>query len=263
MALVAAFSGCTVATTVSVSEPSPGVGTVAVSVALDRSALAAVGGLAGLRSELSVGDLSAAGWTVTGPTATAAGGAVVMARHPFAHEADVGPLLSEVAGPGVYNVSLRRHRTFWHTYYRLSGGVDLRCGLDCFGDSGLRAATGSPVGVDPGPLAAAAGEQPSSVFRFSLQAALPGRIQSTNASARRGGTLGWTPVLGRALTLAASSSTLNEGAVVTVAGGGAGVVLVLVALVVVLFVRRRRRRRRRRRSQAGAGGAGETVTPSS
>lgn len=251
--LVVAFSGCTVTTTVSVSEPAPGRGTVAVSVKLDRSALAEVGGLEPLRSQLSAGDLRAAGWTVTDPAATPDGGAVVSARHPFTDQADAGRLVADIAGPNALKVTLRRHRTFWHTDYLLTGGVDLTCGLKCFGDSGLQAATGSPVGVDPGALSSSTGEQPASVFLFGLEVQLPGQVQATNAPAREGGTLRWTPVLGRTLTLTARTSALNEGAVIGVAAGGGGALLVLVALAVLLLVRRRRRRRAAR--------VPETVTP--
>lgn len=259
MALALTFSGCTVATRVSLSEPSAGRGTVTVSVSLDRSALAAFGGLAALRSDMATADLAAAGWTLTGPAATPDGGAVVSAHHPFTNQADVGPLLSQVAGPGVFRVSLRRHHTFWHTEYQLDGRVDLSCGLGCFGDLALGAATGSPVGVDPGALSAAAGQPPSSVFKFSLDARLPGRLQSTDASSRQDGTVGWTPALGRTLTLAARSSAVNEGAVAAVAGAGAALLLAVVGVGVLLLVRRRRRRG----SGSGSEPAAKTVTPAS
>lgn len=266
--LALAFGGCTVTTNVSLSEQSPGRGTVAVSVALDRAALSAVGGLGALKSEMSTQDLVADGWSVSGPTAATAGGAVVTVQHGYSSDAEAGQLLSDVAGDRVFGLSISSHRSFWHTSYRLTGKVDLTCGLDCFGDSGLRAATGSPVGVQPGPLSSAAGgESPSSALRFTVEARLPGgaRVAGTSGGAggsrgsggsggsaagsggsggsASGGAVTWSPQLGRTETLDAASSTLNTGAVAAVVVAAAVVVLVVLAASWWVFVRRRRRRR--------------------
>ena len=261
--LACGSAGCTVATTVSVSEPSPGQGTVGVSVLLDRSALESMGGLTAFRSQLSVGDLRSAGWSVTGPSGTPDGGAVVSASHPFSNPLEAARLLSDVAGEKAFRLTLSSRHTFWHTYYQLAGTVDLTCGLGCFGDSGLRSATGSPLGVDPAPLQAASGQQPASVFKFSLQTRLPGRVEAAGNAARRpDGTLEWAPALGRVVAVSASSSALNEGAVAGVAGGGGALILVVLVTALWLMLRRRRRRpvgRHGRGRDAAAGGGGEAV----
>jgi hypothetical protein len=239
-------SGCQVATTVSVSEPSPGRGSVTVAVALDRAALAALGGLDALRSELSVSDLESAGWAVTGPTGRIDGSAAVSASHPFTNPSQVGGLMAQIAGAGVFRVTLVSHRSFWHTDYRLAGAVDLRCGVNCFGDTGLQSATGNPLGFDPGALAFAEHQTAESALTFDLGGVLPGRVVSTNGRRGPNGSQSWAPQLGQVVTLSATSQTLNEGSVVlTSVAGGVALVILLGGTAVILIGWRRRRSRRR------------------
>lgn len=227
-------TGCRVTTDVSVAEPSPGSGSVAVRVTLDSDALAAVGGLAALRAQLARADLTAAGWSVDGPVATVAGGATIVATHRFENEPDASQLLAQIAGPGRFRLSLGSHDTFWHTEHRLVGRVDLTCDLECFGDSGLAAVTGSALGVDPGSERRSAARD----FPFSLEAQLPGGVHAANGQ-RRGATLVWTPVLGQAIAVSAETETLNTASVVGVAVAGG--IVVLAAGGTTLWRRRRRR----------------------
>ena len=249
------------ATRVSLTERSPGHGTVAVSVDLDRAALAAVGGLSALRSELAAQDLLAAGWSVTGPAGSPGGGATVAVQHGFESDAEAGRLMSDVAGAKVFGVRLTSHRTFWRTSYRLTGKVDLTCGVDCFGDAGLRTATGSTVGVDPGALSAGAGQQPSSVLRFSVEARLPDGVRSADGTVRPDRSVVWTPQLGQVVSLSATSSGLNTGAVAVVAAGGVALLVAVAGLAVWLVWGRRRRRRPV--VVIAPPGQGEAVTPPS
>lgn len=241
--LACGFSGCTVATRVSLSEPTPGRGDLTVSVTLDRSALGAVGGLPALRSQISRHDMTASGWVVTGPIGSPGGGAVLTARHPFRSDSEADQLLSEVAGSDVFRLALTSHRTFWRTFYRLSGKVDLSCGVACFGDAALKSATGSPVGVDPAALSTRWGQPASSVLRFALDARLPGGARAPEATRVADGTLQWTPSLGRTVQVDATSSTLNRGTVAAVAAGAAVVLLAVAADVGLILARRRRRGR--------------------
>ena len=263
--LACGFSGCTVATRVSLSEPTPGRGDLTVAVTLDRSALSAVGGLQALRSQISLHDLTASGWVVTGPTRSPGGGAVLTVRHPFGSDSEADRLLSDVAGNGVFRLALTSHRTFWRTSYRLAGKVDLSCGVACFGDAALKSATGSPVGVDPAALAARSGQPASSVLRFALEARLPGAAHAPGATRTAGGALQWTPALGRTVQVFATSSTLNRGRVAAVAAG-AGAALVAVAAYAWLILARRRRPGRAAAGQEDPPSAapppgGEAVTP--
>ncbi len=262
-------SGCAVTTRVSLSVDRSGHGTVGVSVTLDRAALQAVGGLGTLQSELAVEDLRAAGWIVTGPRPLTSGGATVSVEHGFDSLQQAGQLISDVAGPGPFHLVLQAHRSFWHTSYRLSGQVDLTCGLACFGDSALKAATGSVVGVDPASVPGAAGQTPADVFGFVVDARLPGRLQATNATAVNGSTLEWTPRLGSALPVVAATQVANGTAVVEVISAAAVVVVGLAAGLWFGWLRGRRRRtrgrhsRKRRRWPGRGRKKAEAVTPSS
>lgn len=239
-------------TSVVVTEQPSGRGTVAVSVTFDRSALTAVGGLAALRRQLDTGGLAAEGWTVAGPSGSAGGGATVTATHGFADPAQLSSLSGEIAGPGVFELTLSTHRTFWHSDYRVGGEVDLTCGIDCFGDSGLAKATGSRVGVGSGGAGSAgsaagsggvaagsAGSAAGSAaaaglartFTFRVAVALPGRSAGSPAE--------WTVALGRSVAVSSAAQTLEVGDVVEVIVAGA-VVLFLVGAV-GWRVRRRRR----------------------
>jgi hypothetical protein len=239
--MVVVASGCQVATTVSVAEPSPGRGSVTVAVTLDQAALGALGGLDALRSELSVADLESAGWAVTGPTGRIDGSAAVAASHPFTNPAQVGRLMAQIAGAGVFRVTLVSHRSFWHTDYHLAGAVDLRCGVDCFGDTGLRSATGDPLGFDPGALAFAQHQTAASALTFDLGGVLPGRVVSSNGRRSPDGAQSWTPRLGQVVTLSATSQTLNEGSVVLTSVAGGVALVILLGGTAALVVRWRRR----------------------
>ena len=255
LALVIGLTGCSVATRVTLTVDSSGRGSVVVTVNMDRAALDAVGGLARLQSELAVGDLEAAGWSVTGPIApgtrahataanqAGAGGAVITVSHGFSGLAQAQSLVSEVAGPGVFQVQLASHHGFWHTTFHLTGAVDLTCGINCFGDAGLRTATGSPVGVDPGALAARTGQTPARVFTFQFDGRLPGHVHAgPGGTTGSGGSVLWAPVLGQKAVLSASSQSVNRSAVEEVSGA-AGVVLLVVASFTLWRVGRWARRR--------------------
>jgi len=238
--------GCSATAQVSVNARPDGTGSVTVTVTLDRAATASVGNVAG---ELQTADLAAAGWTVTGPTAEAGVSTVVSATKPFTTWAQASSIVQEIAGSGPvgsrpFQLSIISRRSFWKTTTTLSGGVDLRCGLSCFGDSGLQHALGSSTGINP----AAAGADPAATFHFGMTVALPGKLKSTSAASniatRTGTDLRWTPTLGATVPLAAVTSTVDtahveEVTAVCVAGG------VVVAGAILFFVIRRWRRKRR------------------
>lgn len=245
----------------SVVATSPNRGAVSVAVRLDPSAVAAVGGLSALRSQFSSADLVAEGWVVTGPSPGPGGATVITASHSFSSAAEAATLVSDVAGSGPasdrpFRLELTHHMGFWATRTVLSGTVDLRCGLDCFGDPGLRALFGSSTGVPPGVVAT----NPGQVFSLSVDGRLPGRLQSSNATSVKKGTLSWTPAFGKATPLEAVSESINLGSIVLVAilaAAGLG-------LLTYLAVSRPRRRRRRRRMEENRRQALiEAVTPSS
>jgi hypothetical protein len=239
--LAVLLAGCGATTTVAVRIGGRGAGQVRVTVALDRAA-AALGGTA--VQDLDRAGLAAAGWAVRS-AATPGGGETFTASHPFASAAQLPAVLGEIAtsaGTPLFRLQVAETHTFWTTRTTLRGSVDLRCGVDCFGDAGLQGPFGSPVGVDPGALERRYGETAAQALQFRLQVRLPGSVGSvgaTDATGRSGDTLRWTPVLGGRLTLSAVTTATDEGHVTEVAAAAAGL-LVLGALAVTLLWRRRR-----------------------
>jgi hypothetical protein len=256
-ALAAALAGCRVQTRVSVYQAPSGRGVVMVSVSLDRSALAAIGGVTALSAQLQTGDLRAAGWTVTGPVAGPGATTVVSASHGYATPAQASALVADLAGSGPaggegrpFHVSFQKRHGFWRNETVLVGQVDLTCGVNCFGDSGLTTALGFPTGVNPASVAGP-GNQPDQVFSFSLDARLPGHLVNSNGTALPDGSVRWTPRLGQRLQLAALTRTWNTGRIVA-AIVAAGVLVVLgVGLAAYWWMRRRRRRRGHARRRRG------------
>lgn len=247
--------GCSATAQVSVNARPDGTGSVTVTVTLDKAATASVGNVA---SELNTSDLAGAGWTVTGPTAEPGGTTVVSATKPFTTWAQASSIVQEIAGSGApgsrpFQLTITRRRSFWKTTTTLSGDVDLRCGLSCFGDSGLQKALGSSTGIDPG----AAGADPAATFHFGMAVALPGKLTSTNAASTvatpAGTDLQWTPTLGATIPLMAVTSTADTTHVEEVTAASIAGSVVAAGAVVWLVIHRGRRRRRRRRAHARKG----------
>jgi hypothetical protein len=248
--LVAALlllGGCRVDTSVTVVDTGRGHGSVSVTATFDPAALKELGGLSGLARQLSVADLTAAGWTVAGPAEAQGGGATVTVSHGYSSPPEAERLLAEIAGSGPagkrpFQLTLHSQRGFLRVRESLSGRVDLSCGLACFGDQGLKSALGNSNGVDPAPLLN--GEQPSQVFGFSLSARMPGSLRSDDAASRTGSLLSWPTPMGRVTQISAESESLNTPNVVLfsfLAG------LIIIVSSSALFVRRRRRKRRHAR----------------
>jgi hypothetical protein len=243
-----ALSGCQVNTVISVRAQANGQGTVAVRVTMDQAAVQAVGGSSALAAQLDVSDLEAAGWKVSGPSPGPGSSTVISASHAYSTPVEAGQLIADLAGSGPagsrpFKLSISRRSSFWHVYTDLAGTVNLTCGLNCFGDAGLQSSLGSPIGFNPAPLIAESHQDPSQVFSFVVNARLPGRVASTNASANDGGVLTWTPRLGQTLVLSATTQDLNWDHLIPVfvlAG------MVLLALIVVGSLMWRSRRRRRK-----------------
>ena len=239
------LSGCRVDTNVSVVDRGGGQGTVRVTAVFDGQAVSALGGESGLARQLSVSDLRSDGWQVDGPVpAPAGGGATITVSHGFSSSTAAQALLAEVAGTGPaadrpFKLSIATHRGFFHVEDRLSGTVDLRCELACFGDQGLQSALGNPNGVATAPLLAKAGERPDQVFGFSLSATMPGKLQSNDAVTRSRSTLTWPAPLGQVTEISADSESLNTGNIVLVAVVGG---VVIAGGITGLFFRRRGRR---------------------
>ncbi len=249
-----ALSGCEVNTVISVHAQSNGQGTVAVKVTMDQAAVQAVGGPSALAAQLDVTDLEAAGWKVGGPSPGTGSSTVISASHPYSTPAEAGQLVADLAGSGPagsrpFKLNISRRSSFWHVYTDLAGSVNLTCGLQCFGDSGLQSSLGSPTGFNPAPLIAQSHQDPAQVFSFAVNARLPGRVAATNASANDRGVLTWTPRLGQTLVLSATTQEWNWDhliAIFVLAG------IVFLVLIVLGALKWRSRRRRRKGGDDGA-----------
>lgn len=260
-----ALAGCQVHTTVTVDATSADRGTVSVSVSLDQAALSAVGGSSALAADLDDADLVAAGWRVAGPVAGPDSTAVVTASHGYSSAAEEQALVGELAGSGTsrpFDLALTSRHSFWHTATSLTGTVNLTCGINCFGDSGLTKSLGSPTGVNPTPLEQSAGQSADQTFTFSVGATLPGKIDSANSTAYHGHTVEWSVPLGRTQSLAAVSKQLNWSHIVAVAVVAGLVVLALLGWMVRGLLRRRRRRSYHRGTHRKGSSAREVVVGS-
>ena len=229
------LAGCRVDTRVSVVGSSGGGGTVAVAVTLDARAVDALGGQTELAKQLRYADLQSEGWSVSGPTLLRGGGASVTVTHGFSGGAQLSELMSALAGDSSshpFRLSVSHSGGFWTDKTAVTGAVDLRCGLNCFGDPGLRASLGNPVGVSPQPLEDASGESATRVFSFELALRVPGHVDSSagNPAVARDGTLTWSAPLGSEILVGAVSQSVDWGHVILVAvlaglvviGGGLG-----------------------------------------
>ena len=196
---------------------------------LDRAAAEQVPDLA---RQQRVGDLRQAGWRVEGPERTDDGGMRLQAAKSFSSPAGATRTVEELTGPdGAFRrFELTRRRSFLKTRTGFSGTVDLSRGLDGFVDPALRERLGQPA-FDAATLEHQLGVPLSEVFRFRVQADLPGQVRGNAA----GGGAVWEPRLGETLALEARAETWN------VASMGFAVTSVVagVALVVVLVRRSR------------------------
>lgn len=185
LGLVLLLAGCRLDVDVATVVGADGRGSVTVTVRADDDLLAKA---PGVLADLRLDDLKAAGWTVSGPVATADGGAALTLAKPFASPAEATQVLAEVSGPsgplqGMV-VAQQRVGTLLTTSF---GGQAQLPGLDAFADPQLVAALGAvPLADRVTPEQLAAG------FGLTVRASLPGTITSTTGTATDGAVT-WQP----------------------------------------------------------------------
>jgi hypothetical protein len=106
--------------------------------------------------------------------------------------------VAEVSGPDgpLSDLAVERDRAAFGETWRVEGAVDLREGLEAFGDAGLRERLGgSSLGMSEEELERAAGRPLPEAVGFRVTADLPG------------GGASWSPVLGERTPLRAESRT--------------------------------------------------------
>jgi hypothetical protein len=195
------LTSCQATVGVRVDAHGDGSGAVRVTLTLDKEAADAVRQrVPDLASQLRKSDLTQSGWTVTGPKAGRDGSQVLTATRSFANPGQLSAVMAELSGPtGPFqSFKLTRTASFATVRTRFSGSVDLRNGLNGFGDPVLHQQLGgSDIGVDPAQVQQRLGVALDKVFGFNVSARLPGK------------TMLWTPVVGQRIDLVATSSQMR------------------------------------------------------
>ena len=185
LAVLVLMTGCQATLGVDATVSRDGTGTVVATATLDKAAVARVGDL-----KVRAGDLAPTGWTVR-ERATSDGGRMVTATRPFRGGTDFRQAMGEL-GPPFAGFTLDRSRSFFRTRTAVSGAVDLRKGIEAFGDARLTGQLGGGLGLQPGDQAAL-----RQALHFQLAVRVPGASKT------------WTPRLGTRTPVAVSATSWN------------------------------------------------------
>jgi hypothetical protein len=256
-----ALAACKVDTRVDVAVQPDGTGSITLTAVADAELVTKAPGLA---EDLRFDDVTAAGWSVDGPTPTTDGGLKVVVTHPFATVEEATALLQSLNGPDgpLHGVTLGRTVTPDDITTTLAGTISVSNGLDAFADPDVLAAIGgSPYAAD----LAAANLRPADVVTFTFTADLPGSTTSSSAAsstvastvtgAAPAGALSWSVPLDGTTADLATTAVLAQG---SSSGGMWGTVAtialvaliawVLLAVAFIAFVAKVRRDKARRRA---------------
>ena len=204
-----ALAACQVDVTVDVVVDPDGTGQIAVTVLADQDVLDQVPTLI---DDIVLDDVIEAGWSIDGPREPddGSGGLFLQMTHPFRSQDEATNLLQSL-GPPFTQMELGRGTTGDITTNQLSGRL-LLSGFEAFADADLVAAVGGQPFADQ---IAASGATPANSFDATLQALLPGVIESerTNVEPDANGILTWElPDDGSsALVMAQSTQQPGEG----------------------------------------------------
>jgi uncharacterized protein YcfL len=228
------LAGCKVATSLTINVHDDGSGSVRVRVALDADAVQnaqAGGGM--LEDRVRLGDLQAAGWTVTPWRRAPDGSATVSLRKNFANAGDLAGVIAELSGKDgpLRRVTLERNRGFLSTEYKVTGAADLSKLTAGIADDPEVVAQLTGQRVDVAQIDQRLAQQINDAFRLRIRFVFPG-----------GDVTEVRPEPGKNVSLATSTSQFDTTRVLLLAGA-----VVLGALGVVLLVRGELRRRRQGR----------------
>lgn len=239
--VVLGASACRVRTDVEVAITDNGSGSVTVRLGLDDDAIKAAPNFA---DALKTSDLTAHGWTISGPVKGTDGFTAFAATKPFANPDEANAIFKEISGdPGPFkDFTISRSRSFAHTDFKFSGTVQFGAqGLESFGDSDLaNQLDGEPLGEDIKAIQQQIGDIPDNVFPITITVQLPGNVDS-NAPGQFANGARWQLKLSQPdpVTLEASSRSTRWFTIIgAIVAAVCGVALVLS--LVVLLLRRRR-----------------------
>jgi hypothetical protein len=184
------LSGCQLAADVTITMNADGTGVVAVDLVADADLLAKAPSALG---DLRLDDARQAGWEVTGPAPTTAGGASMRLAKPFHTPAEAEAVMMEINGPQgpLRDMRFRRDVTFARVDIAVSGAVQWEGGLSAFSDSALTSLLGRvPLEQE----VAAAGVAPEDALTLTVTVKLPGRVEG-NGRTTDDGAVTWAPVM--------------------------------------------------------------------
>lgn len=223
------FSACKIDVTLGVRVDDDGSGEVRAEFVLDEEAVDALGGELG--QALRVADLIQAGWEVEVDDEVEGGGARAVAVKRFGTPEQLSDVVDELSGEAgpFQDFRVTREPGVFTTAYEFSGTVDLEGGVGATaldpGDEALDTELeGEDVEIEE--LQEFLSERLADVFDIQVIVVMPGD-GSNNAPASAGGEPRWTPMVGEAAGLRASSSSLDVARIVWFA---LGVVLLLSAV---------------------------------
>ena len=184
-----------------------GSGTVTVTATADAELLAKVPGVA---EDLRLDDARDAGWTVTGPTPTEAGGAQVVLVKPFGTPEQATAILAEVNGPNgpLRALTLSQAREFAKVTTELTGEARLDGGLGAFADDALVQVAGKV------PLADQLAVPLDQALGLTITVDAPGQVTTTTGTVS-GGAVTWTPPLAEGQSTRLQVTAVREDATAT------------------------------------------------
>jgi hypothetical protein len=241
--VVVCSSACRVRTDIGIEIKDNGSGTVTVKIGLDDDAMKKA---PNFQQALKVDDLTAHGWTVTGPAKETDGFTYFAAAKPFANPTEAKAIFDEISGPSgpFRDFSISRTRSFARTKFHFAGTVDFSGGIQSFSDSELaQQLDGQPIGEDVKAIEARINDTLDNVFQIHIAVRMPGDVTSNAPGQATNGAV-WEPRLSQpaAITLDASSTSTRWFTIVgTVVAIVAGPVLLPIVLTLTLVRRRRRR----------------------
>jgi hypothetical protein len=227
------LAGCKVDTTLTIDVHDDGSGSVRVRLALDADAVQnAQAGGGKLEDRVRLGDLQAAGWTVTPWRRAPDGSATVSLRKSFANAGDLAAVVAELSGKDgpLQGVTLERNRGFLSTEYKIKGDADLSRLTAGIADDPEVVAQLTGQRVDLARIDQRLAQQINDAFRLRIRFVFPG-----------GDVAEVKPAPGKKVSLAASTSQFDTTRALLLAGAVA-----LGVLGVVLLVRGEVRAGRRR-----------------
>ena len=254
--IVVLASACEVGVGVDIEVAENGSGTVSVGASLDRAAAEVLGDPAG---QISLEDLAAAGWDVSGPAREADNRVWLRASKAFGSTEQLPAVLEEIAGPGVFSgFQLRRRAEFAEQTWEVAGQVDPAAAIPELLDtlafnSGLQERIRRAV-------AEAGGESLTDGLTVRLSIDLPGELRSGGDVYTWAGLTGDSAPSTVQVAAKAENTTAKTLRLVGLAAAALFVLAVLLNLLGWWYIRRHRKRNTKALLATAGGEAVPTVT---